>query len=100
MCICVIHENIKFLLDVLSNEVTGLKNNLSEYTSRMVCDENDEDCMKSCCHSCKRNFTRKIMQKIMNKAKVISWYQWTIVGGHAEKKNFSDMNERSIYFIS
>jgi hypothetical protein len=87
-------------LNALSKEINGLKNNLGQYTLKMVCDENDEHCMKSCCHSCKNNFTRKIMQKVMNKAKVMSWYQWTIVGGRVEKKQFSGMNERFICFCS
>lgn len=100
MCLCIIHENINLLLNALSKEINGLKNDLSEYTSKIVCDENDEHCMKSCCHICKRNFTRNIMQKIMNKAKVISWYQWTTAGGRAEKKNFSGINERLTCFIS
>ena len=97
MCLCIIHENVNLLLDVLSNEITGLKNNLGESETKMVCDENHERCMMSHCNNCKRNFVQHIIQKVIDKNKVIKWYQWTNCRGRAEKKEFSGRNKLSIW---
>ena len=45
VCVCVVHENVNLLLQVLSKEVRGLKNTLSDYSRQMVCDESKEQCM-------------------------------------------------------
>ncbi len=89
ICVCVIHENVNLLLEVLSKEVHGLKNNLNDFLSKLVCDENEECCMMSCCDICKNNFDQYIVKKMIDKKKVISWNQWVNVNGHAIKKNFS-----------
>ena len=67
VCLCVIHENINLMLDVLSKETTGLKNGLSEFTSEMVCKKDDEDCMMFRCQHCKRNFIYQVTQDIEDK---------------------------------
>ena len=56
ICVCVIHENVNLLLEVLSKEVHGLKNNLNKFLLKLVCDEDEEHCMMSYCNTCKNNF--------------------------------------------
>ncbi len=83
-------------MDVLSKEITGLKNDLSAFTSKMVCKEDSEDCMMSRCSHCERNFVHHIVQNIMNKKKSIKWYQWTTFRGRVEKKEHSGKSKRFI----
>ena len=86
---CVVHENVSLLLEVLSKEVRGLKNNLSDYSRKMVCDESQEQCMLSNCDLCENYFKKKIMKNIRDKQKIIEWYQWTINHGRAVKQLYS-----------
>jgi len=93
VCVCVVHENIDLLLVVLSKEVNGLKSNLSDFLSKMVCDEAEEICMMSRCDTCKNNFNEYISKKIIDKKKIINWYQWVNNHGRTTKQNFSGNNE-------
>jgi hypothetical protein len=84
------------MLNVLSKEISGLKNDLSDFTSKMVCKEDDEDCMMSRCQRCKRNFIQHIIQNVVDKKKIIKWYQWTTFRGRVEKTEYSGKNKRFI----
>ncbi len=90
---CVIHENINLLLKVLSKEVQGLKNNLSEFLLKLVCSESDENCMMSQCDNCINSFDQSIIKKIIDKGKIIDWYQWTNKNGRSTKEKFSGKSE-------
>jgi hypothetical protein len=83
--LCATHENIILLLKVLSKEVRSLKNNLNDFLSKLVCSDNNEDCMN--------NFDAFVLQKIIDKQKIIDWYQWTNKNGRATKEKFSGENE-------
>ncbi len=89
MCLCITHENINLILNVLSKEITGLKNDLNEFTSKMVCKEDDENCMMCHCGNCKRNFIHHIIRNVIDKKKLIKWYQWTTHRGRVEKTEYS-----------
>jgi hypothetical protein len=77
----------------LSKGVHGLKNNLNDFLSKLVCDENEECCMMSCCDTCKNNFDQYMVKKMIDKKKVISWDQWINVNECAMKKIFSGKNK-------
>ena len=48
MCLCLIRENISLLLGALSKEVQDLKNDITDFLSKLTCDEFQESCMTSC----------------------------------------------------
>ncbi|CAF4304875.1 unnamed protein product [Rotaria socialis] len=93
ICVCVVHENVSLLLEVLSKEVRGLKDNLNEFLCKMVCDESEESCMMSSCDTCGNNFKQQIINKIIDKKKVVKWFQWENINGRAVKQVFSDYAE-------
>ena len=97
ICVCVIHENVSLLLEVLAKEIQGLKHNLNEFLSKMVCDESEESCMLSLCDTCENNFKQHITKKIINKEKVIKWFQWVNINGRAIKQEFSGNNNSQLY---
>ncbi|CAF0974483.1 unnamed protein product [Didymodactylos carnosus] len=64
VCICIIYENINLILQALSKHVNGnYCHDLSTFTSRLVCDENNHKCMISACGQCKGNFNQFITTK-------------------------------------
>jgi hypothetical protein len=96
----VIHENINLILNVLSKEINGLRDDLREFTSKMVCKEDNEACMMSRCQHCEQNFKNYIMQNILDKKKSIKWYQWITYTGRVEKREFSGKNKLFILFFT
>ena len=87
------HENIHLLLNALSNEINGLRADLAEFTSKMVCDDTNENCMLSICSTCEENFVKEILANIHDKRKRITWYQWVTSNNRTEKQDFNGMNE-------
>ncbi len=80
-------------MKVLSNEVRSLKNDLNDFLAKLVCSDNNEDCMLSQCDDCMNNFDAFVVQKVVDKEKIIDWYQWTNTNGRAVKEKFSGKNE-------
>ena len=99
-CLCVIHENIHLLLNALSNEINGLKTDLAEYTSKLVCHDTSESCMLSMCGICEGTFVQEIIGNILDKKKRISWSQWITSRSRTEKKDFEGRNKYSFYLLN
>ena len=60
-CLCSYHENVNLLLKSLSKYINSLDlNSLQAFSSALVCDEANEDCMFRHCSLCSNNFDSKI----------------------------------------
>ena len=60
-CLCSYHENVNLLLNSLSKYVNCSDlNSLQSFSSTLVCDEENENCMLSKCSLCSTNFDLKI----------------------------------------
>ncbi|CAF1452033.1 unnamed protein product [Rotaria sordida] len=90
-CLCISHENVNLLIKLLSKHIScdGL-NSLQEFTSMLVCDEQEEKCMFSCCHLCSHNFDNNIMKNVINPTKRIQWFQWVLQDRKTKKIEFND----------
>lgn len=78
-CLCIYHENIYLLLKPLSKIITcPALNSLQAFSSALVCDEANENCMFSKCSLCSNNFDLKIRKHLSNHTKQIEWHQWTM----------------------
>lgn len=98
-CLCVAHENIHLLLKALSGEINGLETDLSQFTSKMVCNDTNENCMLSKCAICKGNFVSQIVDNILDAKKKITWDQWVTSNNRVEKKDFHGMSKYLNYLF-
>ncbi|CAF5166744.1 unnamed protein product [Rotaria magnacalcarata] len=90
-CLCIYHENLNLLIKLLSKHIScDSLNSLKEFTSMLVCDEQEEKCMFSCCHLCSHNFDNNIMKNVINPTKRIQWFQWVLQDGKTKKIQFDD----------
>lgn len=89
-CLCSYHENVNLLLKSLSKHINGVDlNSLHAFSSILVCNEDNEECMFSRCSSCSNNFNLKIQRNIINPNKQVQWYQWTMKHGFSRKEEFN-----------
>ena len=89
-CLCSYHENVNLLLKSLSKHINGVNlNSLQAFSSILVCDEENEECMFSRCSLCSNNFNLKIRKNVINPNKQIQWYQWTTKNGFSRKEEFN-----------
>lgn len=88
-CLCSYHENVNLLLKSLSKHVdySDLVS-IRAFSSGLVCDENNVDCIFSRCPTCSNLFLLKIQQKIIDPNKQIQWYQWITQHGFSKKREF------------
>ena len=81
-CLCCYHENINLLIMPLSKSISCSDlNSLRSFSSALVCDEENENCMFSRCSLCSNNFDLKIRKNAVDPSKRIQWYQWTHKNG-------------------
>ena len=89
-CLCSYHENVNLLLKALSKHVDcPALSSLQTFSSALVCDEQNEDCMFNRCDSCLNHFRTKIQTKIIDPQKQIPWFQWTAKKGFWKKEEFA-----------
>ena len=89
-CLCSYHENVNLLLKSLSKYINSLDlSSLQAFSSALVCDEANEDCMFRHCSLCSNNFDSKIQKNIIDPNKRIHWYQRTFKHGFSKKEEFN-----------
>jgi hypothetical protein len=89
-CLCHYHENVNLLLIPLSKCIRSSNlDTLQAFSSALVCNEEDENCMLSRCSLCANNFDDKIQKNVIDPTEQIKWYQWVFNNGYAEKKEFN-----------
>ena len=72
------------LLNTLSKHISGSQcSNLYSFTSVLVCDESNYDCMSSNCSTCSNYFDLYIKNNVIDKNIQIRWYQWKHTHGDA-----------------
>ncbi|CAF1419565.1 unnamed protein product [Rotaria sordida] len=85
--ICIYHENVNLLLNSLSKHVNGsLCSNLYSFTSALVYDESNYDCMSSNCFTSENYFDLNIKNNVIDRHVQIKWYQWKHINGYATKE--------------
>ncbi|CAF1442411.1 unnamed protein product [Rotaria sordida] len=101
VCICIYHENVNLLLNSLSKHVNGsFCSNLYSFTSALVCDESNCDCMSSNCFTCQNYFDLNIKNNVIDKHVQIKWYQWKNINGYATKEEQQGSVEQGIELLS
>ena len=89
-CLCSYHENVNLLLKPLSKCIHSSDlNTLQAFSSALVCNEEDENCMFSRCSLCSNRFNDKIRNNVIDPTEQIQWKQWIFSNGYAEKKEFN-----------
>ena len=87
VCVCIYHENVNLLLNGLSKHINGSQCSiLHSFTSVLVCDESNYDCMSSNCSTCSNYFNSYIKNNAIDKSIQIRWHQWKHTNGDATKK--------------
>ncbi|CAF1275201.1 unnamed protein product [Rotaria sordida] len=77
VCVCLYHQNVNLLIDALSKYVNGSAcSDLQSFTTALVCDESNEQCMSSNCNYCSNNFKLNIENKVINENVKLKWFQW------------------------
>lgn len=86
VCLCLYHQNVSLLIDALSKFVNGSAcDDLQTFTTSLVCDESNEQCMSSNCNYCSNNFKLNVEAKIIDETVTIKWCQWNNNNGRAAK---------------
>ncbi|CAF2377023.1 unnamed protein product [Rotaria sp. Silwood2] len=77
VCVCLYHENVNLLIDALSKYVNGSTcSDFQSFTTVLVCDESNEQCVSSNCNYCSNNFKLNIENKIIDENVKLKWFQW------------------------
>jgi hypothetical protein len=101
VCVCIYHENVNLLLNSLSKRVNGsVCSNLYSFTSALVCDESNYDCMSSSCFTCENYFDLYIKNYVIDKNVQIKWYQWKTINGYVTKEEQEGSVEQCIELLS
>ncbi|CAM4848043.1 unnamed protein product [Rotaria magnacalcarata] len=101
VCVCIYHENVNLLLNSLCKHVNGsVCSDLHSFTSALVCDESNYDCMSSNCFTCANYFDLYIKSNAIDKNTLIKWYQWKYVNGYATKQEQQGSVEQCIELLS
>ena len=87
VCVCIYHENVKLLLNSLFKYINGSQcSNLHSFTSVLVCDESNYDCISSNCSKCLNYFDLYIKNNVVYKNGQTRWYHWKHTNGDATKE--------------
>ena len=101
VCVCIYHENINLLLNSLSKHVKGsICSDLHIFTSTLVCDESNYNCMSSNCLTCENYFDLYVKNNVIDKNVQIKWYQWQNINGYATKQVEQGSVEQCIELLS
>ncbi|CAF1497350.1 unnamed protein product [Rotaria sordida] len=101
VCVCVHHENVNLLLNSLSKHIHGSScSDLYSFTSALVCNDSDYECMSSSCSYCKNYFDLHIKNNVGDPNAQIKWHQWKNINGYAMKEEQQGIVQECIGLLS
>ena len=101
VCVCIYHENVNLILNSLSKHVNGsICSDLYSFTSGLVCDDSNYDCMSSNCFTCEKYFDLYIKNNVIDKNVLIKCYQWKTINGYVTKEEQQGSVEQCIELLS
>ena len=82
VCVCVVHENIRMLLEVLKDH-TNLPGCVTKFTNELVCDPSSKKCMSLQCELCKKQLSTNKPEDESDP--IVKYYQWQGTGNDLQK---------------